>query len=451
LQRLKLDSLKGPTGGHAFTDWWDRFHEDHPDWFALQPDGTRSGYPSPEKVKLCLSNPEVWDQWLADAAEDMEKNPELNLLIAGENDSFNSGICVCENCRAWDHPEGHPWTYYYEGEKEDYVAMSDRYVRFWNVLAKKLKERFPQRDDIYVRGSAYGCTTPPPVEAVPDDNVIMAYVGLFPTIDETGRREQKAKLSGWAKIAPNIFYRPNLWYFGGGTWALPELVLNNVMEDLRFIAEKNCIGLFVDTTREHWSTQAPQYYLMAQLAWDPMQDGQALLEDFYHRGFGKAAGKIRSYWNLLEKATAEVYASPDYAAGSRYRFKLVEILGRIYSEDLLGKAGDLIQEAEELVADGPDKFRERVSFIHTGFELTRLMIENIALMTRVRESDGRDREAVSKVTDNWKTIEDLYHDAGPVSFNYGNLIGKMHGGGYMGTMEDYFGPVSEKFLDDKGT
>lgn len=27
--------------GHAFGDYWDRFHAEHPDWFALQPDGTR--------------------------------------------------------------------------------------------------------------------------------------------------------------------------------------------------------------------------------------------------------------------------------------------------------------------------------------------------------------------------------------------------------------------------
>ncbi|MEX1039647.1 MAG: hypothetical protein WDZ51_03380, partial [Pirellulaceae bacterium] len=64
-QRLQLSSLE-LEGGHAFTDWWERFNESHREFFALQPDGTRSGFPNPRTVKLCQSNPAVWQQWLTD-------------------------------------------------------------------------------------------------------------------------------------------------------------------------------------------------------------------------------------------------------------------------------------------------------------------------------------------------------------------------------------------------
>ncbi|MCA1809829.1 MAG: hypothetical protein LC725_10330, partial [Lentisphaerae bacterium] len=37
-QRLLFDSLDIP-GGHAYGDWWERFHETHPEYLALQPDG----------------------------------------------------------------------------------------------------------------------------------------------------------------------------------------------------------------------------------------------------------------------------------------------------------------------------------------------------------------------------------------------------------------------------
>jgi len=53
---------------------------------------------------------------------------------------------------------------------------------------------------------------------------------------------------------------------------------------------------------------------------------------------------------------------------------------------------------------------------------------------------------VKAASDNWKAIEKLSEKAGPVAFNYGNLLGKMQGSGYQGNMEDYFGPPSEKFL-----
>lgn len=103
-QRLQLDSLDVHPG-HSFKDWWERFHETHPEYFALQPDGTRSGYPSPRYVKLCVSNPDVWKQWLADVEAQIEHNPNLTIFNTAPNDSYGTGHCVCEKCQAWDHPE----------------------------------------------------------------------------------------------------------------------------------------------------------------------------------------------------------------------------------------------------------------------------------------------------------------------------------------------------------
>lgn len=71
-QRLQLDSMS-MSGGHGFGDWWDRYHEKYPEIFALQPDGTRSSFPNPHNVKLCMSNPKVWELWLQDVADDLKK------------------------------------------------------------------------------------------------------------------------------------------------------------------------------------------------------------------------------------------------------------------------------------------------------------------------------------------------------------------------------------------
>ena len=112
LQRLQLGSLEA-SGGHAFVDWWDRFHQQHPEYFALQPDGTRSGFPNPRNVKLCQSNPAVWKQWLAGVEEQLEKDPTRTTFNGSPNDGWFSGHCVCENCEAWDHPEGEPRTFHW--------------------------------------------------------------------------------------------------------------------------------------------------------------------------------------------------------------------------------------------------------------------------------------------------------------------------------------------------
>jgi len=106
-QRIQLDSLR-VSGGHAFKDWWQRFHETHPKYFALQPDGARGGgkdpFPAAKTVKLCQSNPDVWRQWLRDVEAQIAHDPGLTCFNASPNDGYGLGNCVCENCKAWDHP-----------------------------------------------------------------------------------------------------------------------------------------------------------------------------------------------------------------------------------------------------------------------------------------------------------------------------------------------------------
>src|SRR5262249_51391403 len=48
------------SGGHAFGHLWARYGKDHPDWFALQPDGvSRDQSASPDRARLCKSNADL--------------------------------------------------------------------------------------------------------------------------------------------------------------------------------------------------------------------------------------------------------------------------------------------------------------------------------------------------------------------------------------------------------
>ena len=141
-QRLQLDSLE-MGGGHGFGDWWDRYHEQYPEIFALQPDGTRSGFPSPRNAKLCESNPKVWELWLKGVEEQLAEDPNRTVFNASPNDGWASGHCVCENCSAWDHPDGEPRMFHWKNRHEQRPALSDRDVTFANRLAELLRQRYP--------------------------------------------------------------------------------------------------------------------------------------------------------------------------------------------------------------------------------------------------------------------------------------------------------------------
>ncbi|MCA1808482.1 MAG: DUF4838 domain-containing protein, partial [Kiritimatiellia bacterium] len=78
-QRLQLCEFPSFGGGGGWGRWRERFYETHPEYFALQPDGTRAGgdtpFPNVHNVKMCMSNPDLWQQWLADVEEKLQQNP----------------------------------------------------------------------------------------------------------------------------------------------------------------------------------------------------------------------------------------------------------------------------------------------------------------------------------------------------------------------------------------
>jgi hypothetical protein len=442
-QRLDLDSLQA-TAGHAFTGWWEKYHEAHPDYFALQPDGSRAGYPKPDTVKLCVSNPRMQQQWLDDAEALLRANPARIMVSASPNDSSLSGHCVCPNCRAWDQPGAKKVTLYGQGGKGEGVILTDRYVKFASLVARGLRERLPGRETS-VGLHAYGPYTTPPQVEVPDRGVAISYVGHFPLTTGAARQEQKQQWTAWSDKAAMMIYRPNLWYWCGGVWGLPEVAMTKMIEDFRFLAEHRCVGLSVDTWRQNWATQGPQYYVMAALAYDPGQDGEAVLRDYYRRGFGPAAGEIEKYWTLMERARDRMADSPDLQLGSRNRFKLPGLLQKIYTDEFLNEAEALLRQAEAKAATGDAVYGRRVAFVRSGLEFTRLMMQATAVMEKVRASRGKNAEAVRSVMEIWDKLKQLSRDAGPYAINYGVIAGLICGKAYMGGMQDYFGPPSEKF------
>ena len=405
LQRMQLDSsnieyrLNAAVGGHGFGDWWERFHETHPEYFALQPDGTRSAFPSTGNVKICQSNPGVWDQWLEDVAKQLEEDPTRLQFNASFNDSATSGHCICEKCRAWDVPEAKKRLLSWQGFSQDYVALSDRDVMFANILARKLRQRYPDKE-YYVSIFGYGPTRPAPLKNKPDDNVLVSHVSSFfagaadSDSDSYDNEKGSQQFADWAATGVKIFYRPNLPGQGGLGYLLPDVPFGRVMETFRFVAEHNCTGIYFDTINECWPTQGPLYYLMAHLAWNPYQDGYAILGDYYQRGFGPAAGQLKAYWTLLEET----------------RNRMVDgklTFPQAYDAAFYKRASGLLDEADAVVAKAPEIYRRRIAFVRAGLEFTRRLNEVRELMDRYKTSKGEDKEAAERVRALWKEIEPI--------------------------------------------
>lgn len=394
-QRLQLDSMT-MEGGHGFGDWWDRYHEKHPEIFALQPDGTRSGHPNPRTAKLCMSNPKVWELWLEDVAADLAQDPNLTLFNASPNDGWSSGHCVCEKCRAWDHPDGEPREFNWHHVRETRPALSDRDVTFANTVAALLKQKYPGKDH-KVMMLSYGHSRPVPVKARPADNVVMCLVANFlgrPTLVDRGSIRgdtYRQQFEAWAKLGIKMLWRPNTGSPAGWQQGLPDLSTQQTIRDFKDVAAAGCQGIFIDNVAEHWATMGPQYYMMAQLTWNPAVDANEVLADYYQRAFGPAAQPVRDYYEGLENARM--------AFNVKEPEPTVFSFPKHYTDSLLQQSQAHLDRAAAAAPVG-SVHAQRVAFVRAGLTYTRLTVQNIALMEGYWQK--KDDTVAEQVRQNWE-------------------------------------------------
>ena len=382
-QRLQLDSLDF-NPGHPFKDWWDRFHETHPEYLALQANGSRGGQPG-RTAKICQSNPAVWEQWLRDVEESLQRNPNQKVFGANPNDGWTYGYCTCENCRAWDHPEAETYHYFRKGKERSFVGMADRQITFANTLARLLRERFPDRPDLMVSALAYGVSRPPPIAAVPDDNVLVAGVWSF---HNQSSEENRQWLVEWSKFAPQLIWRPNLTSAAGWKAGLPNVAPRRVIEDFRVVADHKVNGVAMDWIYGAWSGQGPHYYMLAQMAWNPYADGEAILADYYQRAFGPAAETMTGYWELIEQAATQI--------GFEGKDKR-----EMWNEAFFKDAYARLDQATQEVAAESEVYTKRVDFVRAGLDYLRVMREMEPLIDRLKKVGDSDPKARIAATAQW--------------------------------------------------
>jgi len=393
VQRLQFDSME-LDGGHGFGHWWETYSKTNPEYFALHPDGKRSPHPTPNNTKLCESNPQVWQQWLAEVDEQLRENPTQRVFNASENDGYDFGHCVCKDCVAKDHPDGEKFTFRWYQKQEERPALTDRQVTFANTLGRMLKERHPDKE-LYVQLLAYGYSRTAPIVAVPDDNVIIANVSNFALRGPKERVTPMKQHAEWAAKARHIMWRPNLGNPAGLSWGMPDVAITQMAEDFRFAADTHCIGLYFDMFWYHWSTQGPLYYALVHLAWNPHTDVKALMDDYHLRTYGPAAADMKAYWELLERTRME------FVAENPSPFRAFDVPQK-YTADLFAKAQAHLDAAAEKLVAADEKFRRRLHFARCGFEFTKLCVDTRAAMQQFEASKGKDEAAKARVLANWE-------------------------------------------------
>ena len=299
--RQKMFIRESMPFGHAFTGWNDKYRESHPEYLALQKNGERGtakkGSRDAQFMKLCVSNEDVVDVIVA------------NYVKAGKPKCFNIcpndgyGFCRCEKCKALDCPQT-------QDEREmnlsQAVNLTDRYVNFWNRIAKKI---VAIRPDVMLDTYAYSCYRDPPRRERVEYPDNMCF-GMVPSQEDNNL----AQIRAWkAKGMKHFKLRPNYLCYRG--W-IPRGYERFFLENFKMNWREGMIGTDYDGSPRGEIT-AFEYYAIARALQDPEVSFEQVEREFLSQ-YGKAAPTMKRYFDRVrERNEKALYAKQRYNSGDK--------------------------------------------------------------------------------------------------------------------------------------
>jgi len=413
LLRQRHGKRRAFRSGHSFEKWWKLYHEKHPEYFNLLPNGKRMPQRSANLCTMCVSEPgvriqrvEEWRQWWE--KESRHRHPLYPWVNCCENDA--AGLCICERCRSWDGPDprfakspywngslakdfdktcmgrkfmievglsaGSRWVLYPTYPSDELAAsLSDRYVRFYNEVAAEAKKYNPEAKAV---GYAYANYIEPPLKTRvgPDTVIIFVPRSYFP-YDKVESETFRKQWSGWCRMgATRMMYRPNYMLAGGNH---PIDTARLILDDFAFAYTNGMFAVSQDSLTGAWSAQAMHLYAMMRALRDPLRGYEKARRDMLS-GFGGAAKAVNRYFDLVERHTAQwtLDAYREIASrnitkndwGGSFRNPNA-VLGDFFDDQFFTDGYAALDEAVRL-AGGDREIKARIEYLRKGLRDTEL-------------------------------------------------------------------------------
>ncbi len=355
-QWQRLGGSIGLVAGHAYGDVWEKYHGEHPEWFAMQPSGSRDlSKLTPGRARLCKSNLALIEALACDKIAQLDRSGGKSASLS-PNDGGLACFCMCPECKKLDPAEGRVITLWdnSSGPRSSfqYVSLTDRMVWFWNRLAERITARYPEA---WLTVYAYSAYKAPPLRETLHPNLAVGFVGMDYRSDAQ-RQQARSDWDAWSKATKKLYWRPNLLLFARreGT---PSLYAHKLAEDLKYFADHSLVGTDFDSCCHHWATEGLNYYVLARLLWAPDAEVDAILDDYCRSGFGTAWREVRRYFDRIEELT-DAIARQELGATVPYTPEIVaELRGML--------------DAARRTADD-DVAHRRIAFLRRGLEFTGL-------------------------------------------------------------------------------
>lgn len=368
----RLGGSLNETGGGNFYSWGKRFEKTHPEYLSLQFETFRKV--KDRHPRICKSNPDVIKQAVQDVLKKVK--PSTEYCRFSPSDGGYDLMCMCENCRKWDCSDAprHAARIYLGRNRPtyQYVSMTDRVLRFTIEAAKELRKHNPKLGVVYMPYSSY--FSPPNYHHDIPDNMLINFVG-GDFLNTKGRQYDIQCWNYWSSMAKNLCWRPNfLGHDSQG--AFPLIYVTELAKDLKYFASTGMVGGDFDTMPHNYATEGLNYYVLAQLMWDPAGKVEDIIDDFCKSGFGAGAEDMKKFYKHCEKLT-DIFALRNESSVKEFEDLTVarNLSGRkklalVFNAGEMSKLAGFINAAKSKVAaDSPEA--RRLEFVAAGLEYCR--------------------------------------------------------------------------------
>ena len=328
LRRMKLGMHNKPKYGHAFTKYWEKYGDTHPEWFALDNFGFRGvtlfNRIDPRRVKFCVSNKELQKEIVKNWRLSKKSDHYYNACI---NDSKR--YCTCAKCKSLD-------------AKKDIKSMTDRYVYFWNALLDGIKQ---YDKDAKLIVYAYSDYRNKPINRRISSDIT---IGLVPNYSDSIQEIQKNFFAWKESGMQEHFLRPNDFTYEIG---LPPGSEKYIFDRYRVFDGSDMLGLDYERNYDlsNWDINGMGQYILARRISEKRSFTE--LKNEYLEAYGNAKKEISAYytyWRTLFENKQLKYME----LGKKYKKKFMyKNLHNFYEEKNFTHAEKLLDSALLKVSD----------------------------------------------------------------------------------------------------
>lgn len=288
-----------------------------------------------------------------------------------------------------------------------YEDVSDDYFLWANAVVGQVSKRYPDK--------LYGLLAYSAVAAPPEKSGVASQIVPFITYerlrwaDPVLREQDQAMTTSWGEVSKALGWYD---YVYGRNYLTPRLWPHQMQEYLRWGAAHR-VKYYTAELYPNWG-EGPKAWVTTKLLWNPEQNVDALLDDWYQNAVGaEAAPKLRAYYALWEEFwTKDIFqqrwsqnsTTPAWnrRSGQYLPFEINTYLLAVPRE-YLTESRQLLEAALQL-ADTP-RHKERVERLMEMWEIYELSILTCQEDNRWRTADLRDEnEALELLKSIEKTI-----------------------------------------------